>query len=122
MLDWFFEEKNNHSYGISLSEQVLKPMCLKIIHVKKIGEQPVCDIEVEETHSFVANGVVAHNCMISHGAPMFVREKLFDNSDKFHVYICKNCCNITTSQNQCTLCDYENSQNVRKCYLPYIAR
>lgn len=40
----------------------------KVIYIKKIQSQPVYDIEVPETHNFVAEGVVVHNC---HGARAF---------------------------------------------------
>ena len=35
---------------------------LKIIGIKNIGIQQVYDIEVKDNHSFLANGVVVHNC------------------------------------------------------------
>src|SRR3989338_8174984 len=33
----------------------------KVVSIKKLDEQQVYDIEVENTHNFVANGIVAHN-------------------------------------------------------------
>jgi len=34
----------------------------KILSVKKLGEQKVCDITVDQYHNYIANGVVVHNC------------------------------------------------------------
>ena len=123
VLHWFVGEKKNenvhHGYGVSINKDVLEPMCLKIIHMKDIGEQPVCDIEVEETHSFVANGVVAHNCMISHGTGRFLREKLFDNSDKYQMIVCKLCGQISKSKNCCPVC---NTKKVVKCDIPFTSK
>jgi DNA-directed RNA polymerase beta subunit len=62
-------------------------MNLKVIDVRPAGIHPVCDIEVENTHNFLANGIVAHNCMLSHGSVQFLKERTFDCSDKYYVWI-----------------------------------
>jgi DNA-directed RNA polymerase II subunit RPB2 len=51
----------------------------------------VYDIQVDKEESFLANGVVAHNCMIAHGALGFLKERMMDVSDIFTVHICKEC-------------------------------
>jgi DNA-directed RNA polymerase II subunit RPB2 len=66
-------------------------MNLKIIDIRPAGIRKVYDIEVENTHSFLANGIVAHNCMVSHGAARFTRGRMYDASDKYSVYVCKTC-------------------------------
>ena len=40
---------------------------LKIISTKEVGLKTVYDISVNETHNFIANGIVVHNC---HGLPI----------------------------------------------------
>ena len=37
----------------------------QIISIEKLGQEKVYDIEVESTHNFVGNGIVAHNTMIA---------------------------------------------------------
>ncbi|MBU4298660.1 hypothetical protein KJ636_01320 [Patescibacteria group bacterium] len=36
----------------------------KIVSIKYVGSEHVYDIEVEGTHNFVANGIIAHNTYI----------------------------------------------------------
>ncbi|MDZ7586380.1 MAG: hypothetical protein U0946_01380, partial [Patescibacteria group bacterium] len=38
---------------------------VKILSIEAVGEEQVWDIEVENTHNFVANGIIAHNTYIS---------------------------------------------------------
>ncbi|MFH1280019.1 MAG: hypothetical protein ABII08_00220, partial [Candidatus Beckwithbacteria bacterium] len=38
---------------------------VKILSIEYVGEEQVWDIEVENTHNFVANGILAHNTYIS---------------------------------------------------------
>ena len=66
-------------------------MNLKVIDIRKGGIHKVYDIQVDKEESFLANGVVAHNCMISHGAMGFLKERMMDVSDIFTVHICKEC-------------------------------
>ena len=51
----------------------------------------VCDISVDKTHSFLAEGVVSHNCMIAHGMAQFLKERLVNVSDLYHVHVCSKC-------------------------------
>ncbi|MFH1955656.1 MAG: NYN domain-containing protein, partial [Patescibacteria group bacterium] len=37
----------------------------KIVSIEYVGEEQVYDIEVENTHNFIANGIVAHNTYVS---------------------------------------------------------
>ena len=104
-LDWFLEEekkvlendfeelenKNPSCYGVNREYDGLPTMNLKVIDIRPAGIHPVYDIEVENTHSFLANGVVSHNCMVSHGAARFTRGRMYDASDKYSVYSCKKC-------------------------------
>jgi intein/homing endonuclease len=82
---WFSEKEMN--YGVSRENNVLPVMNLKVIDIRSVGIKPVYDIEVENTHNFLANGIVAHNCMLSHGSVQFLKERTFDCSDKYYVWI-----------------------------------
>ena len=49
------------------------------------------DITVNKTESFLCNGVVSHNCLLSQGLPYFARDRLMDQSDGCHIHVCKHC-------------------------------
>uniref|UniRef100_A0A6C0EQZ7 DNA-directed RNA polymerase n=1 Tax=viral metagenome TaxID=1070528 RepID=A0A6C0EQZ7_9ZZZZ len=125
-LDWFISEQlkeaissseNNDesfcketAYGLNREQPGLPSMNLKIIDIRSAGSQKVYDIQVENTHSFLANGIVSHNCMISHGAARFTRGRMYDASDKYSVFICKKCGLIASYNDKmhihhCRTCD-----------------
>jgi len=79
----------NVSYGVNRNLESLPTMNLKVLSRIPIGPKPVYDIQVDEVHSFLANGVVSHNCMLSHGSVQFLKERTFDCSDKYVVWIDK---------------------------------
>lgn len=91
--DWFSHD-DQKKYGVDKDDACLKTMNMRVIDRRSVGLQKVCDISVENTHSFLAEGIVAHNCMISHGAGMFLKESLLDRSDLFEVHVCDTCGNI----------------------------
>lgn len=82
---------SNSNYGVNKINDVLPTMNLKVIDVRPGGMHKVYDIQVDKEESFLANGVVAHNCMIAHGAMGFLKERMMDVSDIFTVHICKEC-------------------------------
>ena len=82
-----FRNSSKMTYGVNRSQISLPTMNLKVINIKPIGLNKVYDIEVNEIHSFLANGIVSHNCMLSHGSVQFLKERTFDCSDKYFVWI-----------------------------------
>merc|ERR1712029_788051 len=55
-------------------------------------------------------GEMERDCMISHGAASFLKERLFEVSDAYRVHVCQKCglfceANLTESKNHCKLCD-----------------
>lgn len=84
-------KKGDKCYGVCRDSNALPTMNLTLIDRRDDGKHEVYDIQVEDTHSFAANGIVAHNCMIAHGTLAFLKERLTDVSDKFRVHICKGC-------------------------------
>lgn len=108
-----FEDKNislYSRYGVNRELESLPTMNLTVISRIPVGPKHVYDISVDETHSFLANGIVAHNCMVSHGASRFTRGRLYDASDKYQVWVCK-CCGMIAAFNDkvgihcCKTCD-----------------
>ena len=112
-------------YGVSRDCEGLPTMNLKVIDIRPAGIHPVYDIQVDNTHSFLANGIVAHNCMISHGASRFTRGRMYDSSDKYSVYICKKCGLIASYNDQmhihhCRTCD--NRVDFSYVEIPYACK
>ena len=112
-------------YGVSRDYEGLPTMNLKVIDIRPAGVHKVYDIQVDNTHSFLANGIVAHNCMISHGASRFTRERMYDVSDKYSVHICKKCGLIASYNNEmhihhCRTCD--NRTDFTYVEIPYACK
>jgi DNA-directed RNA polymerase II subunit RPB2 len=112
-------------YGVNRECDGIPTMELKIIDIRPAGVHPVYDIEVENTHSFLANGIVAHNCMVSHGAARFTRGRMYDSSDKYSVHICKKCGLIASYNDKmhihhCRTCD--NRADFAYVEIPYACK
>lgn len=97
----------------------LQTLNLRVLSVKSIGEYPVYDIQVDRTKSFVAEGVVAHNCMISHGVAAFLKERLFDMSDPFSVPVCCQCGFTVNRHDICAKCSSTQTTMVE---IPYACK
>jgi 5'-3' exonuclease len=41
---------------------IIQTYNLKVIYIEDFGETEVCDIEVESSHNFIAEGIITHNC------------------------------------------------------------
>ena len=124
-IEWFTTDVTQISYGVHRENAGLPTMNLKVIDIRPAGEHDVYDIEVEHTHSFLANGVVAHNCMVSHGASRFTRGRLYDASDKYQVHICKKCGLIASYNDKlhihcCRTCD--NRVDFAYVEIPYACK
>jgi intein/homing endonuclease len=57
----YLEELNVYKYSDS-SKYIMPYYELKVVDIKDIGIHRVYDIEVEDNHSFLADGVIVHNC------------------------------------------------------------
>jgi len=131
--EWFINEnvkdckKSNDkiSYGVCRDIKALPTMNLTLIDRRDDGIHKVYDIEVEDVHSFVTNGIVAHNCMIAHGALGFLKERMMDVSDLFTIYVCKGCglfadVNSVKEIYRCSGC--EQSSDFAKINIPYACK
>lgn len=119
------EDLEQSCYGVDRECDGLPTMQLKIIDIRPAGVHPVYDIEVEKTHSFLANGIVAHNCMVSHGAARFTKGRMYDASDKYSVFICKKCGLIASYNDHlhihhCRVCD--NRTDFSYVEIPYACK
>ena len=118
-------DTNSSRYGVERVKEGLPTMELKVIDIRPAGMHKVYDIQVDEVHSFLANGLVAHNCMISHGASRFTRERMYDVSDKYNVHVCKKCGSIasyndTMNIHHCKICD--NRVDFAYVEIPYACK
>jgi len=126
--EWFTQDPttlHSDSYGVSRDNVGLPTMSIKLIDTRPAGMHDVYDIEVEKTHSFLADGVVAHNCMVSHGAARFTRARMYDESDKYQAHICKSCgliaaYNDTLHIHHCRTCD--NRTDFAYVEIPYACK
>jgi len=60
----FYHEKTKGStqYSVHIDSDVLPTFNIPLLYREDIGEHNVYDIEVEDSHSLIANGVIVHNC------------------------------------------------------------
>jgi DNA polymerase elongation subunit (family B) len=61
--DKFVSNDQKKSYAVDQDAEHSPCYHLSVVHKENIGEQMVYDIEVKDTHNFVANGAVVHNCV-----------------------------------------------------------
>ena len=71
-------------------------------------------------------GEMERDCMISHGASLFLKERLVDVSDKYRVHICESCGLIAQADLQsqkftCKLCQNVN-YNISQVNIPYACK
>lgn len=107
-----------NGYGVTRDMTSIPTMSHIVVDIKPAGLHTVYDIEVDKTHSFLANGVVAHNCMIAHGNSKFLQERLYEKSDKYSVAICNVCGNFST-KTFCTACGTDEVSHIK---LPYVSK
>lgn len=70
-------------------------------------------------------GEMERDCMISHGASRFTKERVYDVSDSFEVHVCKDCGSFAAFNKKhniynCNMC--ENTTNFAKVHIPYACK
>ena len=108
--------------------QKLKHMSADKIHSRASG--PIVLMTRQPTEGRTRDGglrfgEMERDCIISHGASLFLKERLLDVSDKYTIYTCKECGTISVynpEQNkyECKKCD--NYTNFNKIILPYACK
>ena len=65
-----------HTYSMGKDTTALPTFSLKLVSKKNVGVRQVYDITVENTHSLLANGIVAHNCVQDSALVCLLMDKL----------------------------------------------
>ncbi len=124
-LDNECENISKTAYGVNRNMKGLPTINLKLIDIRNVGVHKVYDITVDKVHSFLANGMVSHNCFISHGISHFLREKLFLVSDKYKTHICNNCgliCIADLEKNKFLCKSCKNTNDISLVDIPYACK
>ena len=71
-------------------------------------------------------GEMERDCMISHGAALFLKERLMDVSDKYRVHVCQSCglfatADVDAQSFRCELCK-NNSAGIVQVNIPYACK
>lgn len=97
----------------------LKHMVKDKIHARSHGQvttlhrQPNCGRAQGGGLRF---GEMEKDCILVHGATQFLNERMFLYSDPFQIDVCVDCGMMASTSNKCHVC---NSNNVKKCNIPY---
>ena len=105
--------------------QRLKHMVIDKQHSRSIGPMVNLTRQPAEGRSRDGGlrfGEMERDCMVSHGASRFTKERIYDVSDKFVVHACNDCGKIAAynakkSIYKCNMCD--NMTNFSEVQLPY---
>lgn len=70
-------------------------------------------------------GEMERDCIISHGAASFLKERLYDQSDAYRVHVCSTCgliavANLKKNQFYCTAC--KNTTGIVQVFIPYACK
>ena len=71
-------------------------------------------------------GEMERDCMISHGAALFLKERLMEVSDKYRVHVCQTCglfatADVDAQSFRCELCG-NNSEGIAQVNIPYACK
>eukprot|EP00842_Homolaphlyctis_polyrhiza_P001918 jgi/Hompol1/2727/HPOL_003044-RA len=132
-----FEVLYNGHTGRKLNAQVytgptyyqrLKHMVDDKIHSRARGPLQILTrqpVEGRSRDGGLRFGEMERDCMISHGAANFLKERLFDASDAYRVHVCDLCglmaiANLKKNLFECRAC--RNKTQISQVYLPYACK
>lgn len=95
-IQFFDDQKNDDNKSakccIDRNSSVVPVFYLRVIDVRNCNEKAdMYDITVPQNESYLANGVVAHNCMLAQGTPEMVQDRLLYQSDVYKQPVCQVC-------------------------------
>ena len=81
--------------------------------------------KIKNPYNIMVQMEMESQCLLAHGTVHFLKERMFDSSDKFVFYICKDCGMIAVANPvknifRCTYC--KNSTNFAKVFVPYATK
>ena len=109
--------------------QKLKHMVVDKIYSRSTGKYDILTRQPPEGRSRNGGlrfGEMERDCMISHGASLFLKERLFEVSDKYEVYVCSRCGLIGEVESYedgrlgCHFCN--KSDKIAEVSLPYCCK
>ena len=133
-----FEVMHNGHTGRKLVAQVflgptyyqrLRHMVDDKIHARARGPTQILTkqpVEGRARDGGLRFGEMERDCMISHGASAFLKERLFEVSDAFRVHVCEICglmtpvANLSKNQFECRPC--RNKTRISQVHMPYAAK
>lgn len=102
--------------------QRLKHLVSEKIHARSQGPNATMTrqpLEGRSREGGLRFGEMERDCIISHGASRFLKERLFEQSDPYSAMICEKCGNFATSATQCKSC---NNDKIAKVNMPYVSK
>lgn len=123
-LKMFINENNptykGVTYGLSLDDDKIPLFYLKVIDIRYTGESgEMCDITVHGNESYLANGIIAHNCILAQGTPEMAQDRLFYQSDPCRMPVCEICGLQAIESNTRAYCPLCQTSNVVAVRLPF---
>lgn len=107
----------------------LKHMVKDKIHSRTTGPYQLLTRQPTEGRNALGGlrlGEMERDVLLAHGATQFLKERTFDNSDKFMVYVCKRCGMIAVANPskdiyKCTYCKHK-STGFAQVQIPYASK
>ncbi len=122
-LGMFLDENDPDSkkvtYGTKLGHNYLPVYWLKVIDVRQDGYEDMADIEVPGNHSFLVNGMLAHNCMWAQGVPEMTQDRLLYQSDVYRMPVCQICGLTAIDDGQIQYCKLCKTSPIVTVVLPF---
>ncbi|KAI9140893.1 DNA-directed RNA polymerase II subunit RPB2 [Paraphysoderma sedebokerense] len=132
-----FEVMYNGHTGRKLNAQIylgptyyqrLKHMVDDKIHSRARGPLQILTrqpVEGRSRDGGLRFGEMERDCMISHGAAQFMKDRLYDNSDAYRVHVCDLCglfaiANLKKNMYECRGC--KNKTQISQIHIPYACK